>query len=447
MRRWLILGLPFWAACSSSDFSVGSATDSAATDSSTDTGVPLDGDLDASDAPVRDSVADGVVDAPIGVDGGPGCTAVGPTSTAIYVDAAAPAGGTGAPGCPVRTLAEAAAIPLGAVDRVVNVHAGSYGELVPIHVRPREAYRSDGTGAVKVAGKGTIGCGVTTGDSCTFQVDAGSMLDGLTIEGGTAAYGIVTSSVVGTSQPTIRATTVRNMNKDGIVVLASGLRVQADSHVDANAWSGVMVRAGRLDVSGTNITFDNNKGGFYLGSTYVQGSGIHVLSGGGLFVDGGVSASGNQAGVVFDAGGGGGTQTLSQLNASGNRSVGVFVAKGWQVTVRKSIVLKNGNFGLFVSFDGSTSIDLGPTGTAGGNQFGGSSTKNGRAAIFFCKSRKTGTHQADGNSWGNCPPSQLAVANCDTLPSSYADVAYVPEVSAVEYANPLASPTSCSVPP
>ncbi len=443
MRRWLIAGFPLWVACSSSDFSVGGAKEGDTGTAPGDTGVAIDG---STDAPVGDSATDSVVDVPIGLDGGPTCAGVTPTSTAIYVDAAAAAGGTGAVGCPVRTLAEAAAIPLGPVDRVVYVHTGSYSETVPIRVRPREIYRSDGSGIVKVAGKGTLGCGAATGDSCTFQMDAGSMLDGLTIEGGTVANGIVTTALPGT-QPSIRATTVRNMTKDGIVVFASGLRVQADSHVDANAWSGVMVRAGRVDVSGTNITFDNNKGGYYIGATFVQGSGIHVLAGTGLSVDGGVSASGNNAGVVFDAGGGGGTQTLSQLNASGNRSAGVFVAKGWQVTLRKSILLKNTSFGLVVSFDSATSIDLGTPTAAGGNQFGSASGKNGKAGIFFCRSRKTGSHQADGDTWGNCPPTQVQVANCDTAPPTYADLAYAPEVSAVDYANPLAPPTSCSAPP
>lgn len=447
MRRWWIAGLPLWVACSSSDFSVGSATDGAVDDTGTgsdtgtgtDTSVTLDGSGDVPGPDVAPEV-------PI-LDGGPGCTPVASTTATIYVDGAALAGGTGAAGCPVRTLAEAAAIPLGPVDRVVFVHAGSYSETVPIRVRPRETYRADGTGVVKVAGKGSLGCGAAAGDSCAFLMDAGSMLDGLTVEGGTVANGIVTSAVPGASQPLIRATTVRSMAKDGIVVFAAGLRVQADSHVDANAWSGVMLRAGRLDVSGTNITFDNNKGGFYVGSTYIQGSGIHAFTGTTLFVDGGVSASGNNAGVVFDAGGGGGTQTLSQLNASGNRSVGVFVAKGWQVTLRKSILLKNSNFGLVASFDSSTVVDLGSTAAAGGNQFGSSSSKNGKAGIFFCKSRKTGTHQADGDSWGNCPPTQVSVANCDTAPASYADLAYAPEASTAEYVNPLAPPTSCSVPP
>lgn len=426
-------------ACSSNDFAIGppGGDSGAALDTApaTDTGAPSDGAVDG--------LVDGAGDTPVIDAGGPCAEPVKPATTTVYVDAAAAPGGNGSATCPFRTLAEAAATPPGSGPRTVLVHAGNYPEVVPIKVRANEVYRADGTGAVKVVGKGTAPCGAASSDSCTFQLDTNCKLDGLTIEGGTVANGVVAFASAGGLPPALVNTTVKGMAKDGVVVLGVGAKFGPNTHVDGNAYSGVMVRNGRVDVTGIGNTFDGNKGGTYIGGVYVTGSGIHVLKGASLFVDGGATANNNHTGVFFDAGGAGGTQTLSQLTATGNRANGVFIAKGWQVVVRKSTLNKNTQYGLMVSYDSTTMVDLGAADLAG-NVFGLSSAKNGKAGLFLCRSPKSGGQLANGNSWGACPPTQAQVANCDTVPATYVDVAYVPDGPAgAEYVDPVASPSVC----
>jgi len=424
-------------ACSSSDFTIappqGSDTGTGTADVATDSGAGVDAGGDA----VADAL-DAVV-----LDGGGSCgEPVKPATTTVYVDAAAAAGGNGSAACPFRTLAEAAGTPNGAGPRTVLIHAGTYPEVVPIKVRSAEVYRADGSGAVKVVGKGTTPCAASSGDSCTFQLDANSKLDGLTIEGGSVANGVVASGGTAAPQPSLVNTTVRSMLKDGVVVLGVGAKFGPNTHIDGNAYSGVMVRNGRVDVTGIGNTFDGNKGGTYIGATYVSGSGIHVLKGASLFVDGGATANNNHTGVFFDAGGAGGVQTLSQLTATGNRSMGVFIAKGWQVTLRKCTLNKNTLYGLSVSYDSTTLLDIGGA-DMGNNVFGLASAKNGKAGLFLCRSPKTGSQQANGCSFGSCPPTQAAVANCDAVPAAYVDVAYSPDITGGESVDPLALPSPC----
>jgi len=419
------------AACSSSDFSLGGETDAAASDANgIDTSV-------ADDSGAPDSLPDARLDAPP-PDAAPGCVPVDHTTLTVFVDAAAPVGGTGSSACPFRTLAQAAGASLGpGINRIVSIRTGTYVETATIKVRSRETYKSDGSGLVKVSGNGAAIC--ASGEACTFQLDAGATLDGLLVEGGTAANGIVASGASGTP-PLIKNTAVKGAPKDGIVVLGVGASLGPNTHADSNGWSGVMIRNGKVAVNGAGNTFDGNKGGFYIGSTYVAGSGIHVRSGTGLFVDGGASANNNSTGVWFDAGGSSGTQTISQLSAMGNRGSGVFVSKGWQVVFRKSYLNKNGSYGLMVSYDTTTSVDLGTAGAVGGNTFGTAASRNSKAGIFFCRS-KAGTQAAEGDTWSACPPTQAPVLNCDTAPVSYVDVAYSPEV--VGDGNPLVVPTAC----
>jgi len=425
---WAPLGI---AACSSSDFAVNAENDGATSDTSTSAS-------DTNTTPSADAVSED--SATVVADGG--CAAIDHSATTVFVDANAELGGKGSSGCPFRTLAEAASAPLGSgVTRVVSVRTGTYNETSIIQVRTGESYRSDGSGLVKVSGKSTAMC--ASGDSCTFQLAAGAALDGLLIEGGTAANGIVASATAG-NPPLIKNTTVKAAPKDGIVVLGVGASLGPNTHADANGWSGMMIRAGRVSVAGLGNTFNGNKGGVYIGSTYVAGSGIHVKGGAGLSIDGGTQANSNANGIFFDAGGSSGTQTISQVTAASNRSIGVHVAKGWQVLFRKSNLNNNGTYGLLVSFDEATSVDLGTTGMPGGNIFGGSTVRNGKAGIFLCRSRKTASLIAEGNNWVACPPTQGAVGNCDTAPSAYVDVAYVPEINATDSVDPLALPTACT---
>lgn len=426
LRFIFVWSLATTAACSSSDFSLSEGAD-AATDTATGS---TDGVANEDTRTVEPHV-----------DGG-ACDDVNLATVTVYVDAAAAPGGTGASGCPFRTLAEAANAPLSiGTARVVSVHAGTYVETAPLKVRPGETYRADGSGLVKVIGNGTTSC--ATSDSCTFQLDTSSTLDGITIEGGSAANGIVVAAMSGLA-PVIKNTTVRAAPKDGIVVLGVGATLGPNTHADANAWSGMMIRNGRVVVTGVGNTFDGNKGGTYIGSTYVAGSGIHVRGGAGLFLDGGTTTNNNANGVFFDAGGASGTQTISQLTATGNRAIGVHIAKGWQVVVRKSYLTKNTGYGLLVSYDTTTTVDLGTVASPGGNTFGTPSARNGKAGIFLCRSPLTGAQTAEGNTWAACPPTQTAVGSCDTFPASYTDVAYAPESSMSTYLNPIAIPAACT---
>jgi len=428
-------------ACSGADFAVAPGNPESDTGASPDAQTPDSSPTDArADVPTNlDSTPPPPFDS-----GPPTCTPVYESTAHVYVDAGAPAGGKGSNGCPFRTLVEAAAAPFGAIDRIVHVHAGTYTEASPIKVRPRETYQSDGTGLVKVIGGGSTPCALPP-DSCTFQLDAASVLDGFLVEGSAVANGIVAYGTTGTP-PVVKNTTVKGAAKDGIVVMGVGASFGPNTHADLNAWSGVMVRAGRLNVNGIGNGFDNNQGGKWIGSTYVHGSGIHVLASAGLFIDGGATANGNQNGIFFDAGGGPGDQTVSQVTATKNRSVGLFVTKGWKIAVRKSILNSNGMYGLSVSFDGTVNqLDLGPTTLSkGGNVFGTASVKNGKAGINFCHAPATGMQKAEGNTWGNCPPTQSQLANCDAVPGSYVDVAYASDSTDSIYLNPLGIPIACT---
>lgn len=429
------------SACSSSEFSVAAGSDAGSADGATmtDTGMVEDSGVVTTDAepPPADALTDSRPDPAL--DAGAGCVPISQTTPTVFVNAAAPDGGTGSAACPFRTLAQAASAPLGpSVNRIVSIRTGTYVETATIRVRPRETYKSDGSGLVKVSGNATTAC--ASGDPCTFQLDGTAALEGILVEGGTAANGIVAAAMSG-SPPLIKSTTVKNAPKDGIVVLGLGAALGPNTHADANGWSGLIVRNGKASVSGVGNTFDGNKGGYYVGSTYIPGAGIYVRAGAGLFVDGGSSASNNNAsGVWFDAGGASGSNTISQLTAIGNKGSGVFVSKGWQVVFRKSYLNKNGGYGLMVSYDATTSVDLGTTGAPGGNTFGTATSRNVKAGIFLCRSTAD-AQIAEGNVWGACPPTQLLVANCDASPTSYVDVAYAPEVAGD--GSPIATPVAC----
>lgn len=79
-----------------------------------------------------------------------------PSLPALYVDAAAAPGGTGAAGCPFRTITEALAVT--APSRVIHVAAGRYdaahGERLPLVVRGATALRGAGADVTIIAGLG-----------------------------------------------------------------------------------------------------------------------------------------------------------------------------------------------------------------------------------------------------------------------------------------------------
>ncbi len=166
----------------------------------------------------------------------------------------------------------------------------------------------------------------------------------------------------------------------------------------------------------------------------------------------GETANGNFIGVQFE---GTGTsaleQTVSQLTAQSNRLCGVGVGKGWlKFTLRKSVLTKNAYWGLYLEWNGtlSNNFDIGRPTAPGNNVFGGVGTKNVRAGIMLCASPASGTYPAEANSWSQCGPSQVAVTSCETPPTTYADVAYVPNAAVTSGgANPLAMTVTCTTGP
>lgn len=449
MRHLTFAVLPlFVLACSSGNFEVA--------EPASDTGAALDDGGD--DAPVIEpDTGNGVVDAPTPVDAtdarpvvDASCPEITAYSPDVYVNASAGAGGNGSIGCPFAKLAQAAATPLASgIDRIVHVQAGSYVATTGIKIRARETYRGEGGFAKFQVGAGAALC-PPAGVGCAVLMDASSTISYFILDGGGVPTGIVANGT-GSSEtrPQIRNTAVKSMVRDGIVVFGAGAKLGPNAQATDNTWSGLVVRGGYVSIDGGGNAFDRNKGGFWSGATFIPGSGIHVYAGT-LFVDNGASASNNHTGVTFDDSGFSSTQQiLSQIDILSNRTHGVVVNKDWtKLQVRKATINKNQLAGLYLVYnDGATNdfdIGLHATTAPGNNVFGTSLAKNLKAALYLCRSGPTGSLFAERNTWLTCPPTHLQVANCDTVPTSYADVVFVPGPSAGTTAgNPLAIPTVC----
>jgi len=410
-------------ACSSADvdFANGAGDTGSATETSTSQETSV-----LEDTAVTPEPDTGVADA--------NCPAVHGTTTDIYVDALAPRGGTGSVECPLQKLGDAAALPLTtSTTRTVHVQAGTYNEAGAITVRPRETYLGEGgLPKVVVPSSAPICRGI---GSCAFNLDPGSLLDTIMIDGGGVAHGIV---VAGTATPVarIRNVTVRKMIRDGIVVTAGGLTLGPNAHSNENGGDGLQGRLGSIFINEGPNGFDNN-----------IGAGIH-MGAGSLFVDNVATASSNAVGVLFDRMGySSAAQVLSQIDILNNRTHGVVIGSGWtNVQIRKAVINRNARVGVWMEYNagGTNAFDLGSTGP-GGNVFGSPSAQNGNAGIFICGSGAAGSFVANGNNWTNCAPTQARTVNCETWPLTYKDVAYVPRSTVSDTTpDPLAAPTSCT---
>lgn len=396
-----ILFLSCLLSCSSASFDVAPVRDSAVAE---DTGVAADAtnpdDTDVAESAAPDTA---IPDAP--------CTAVAHDTTDVYVNAAAPVGGKGSEGCPFKTLAEAAKVPLeSSVTRVVHVRGGTYNETSFLRVRARETYRGE-SGTAKVMGSDTTNC-APLAVTCTAILDATGAIANMILEGA-VAHPLIMNGSPGMS-PSARAVTVRNAPKAGILVVGAGATIGPNVRSENNTGDGVrMMGTGTLKIEGTGNAFDDNNKG--------EGAGIHVLSGT-VFIDGGATANNNVFGILFDGPGNGLGQTVSQLTAEYNRKVGLVVMKTWKkVTVRKSRFTRNAVYGAYLEYELDSAIDLG-TAEPGGNTFGGASTNNAKAGLFLCN---TATHVFDSNQWGNCAPTSQPAVTCETPLTSYTDYAFV----------------------
>jgi hypothetical protein len=211
---------------------------------------------------------------------------------------------------------------------------------------------------------------------------------------------------------------------------------------------------------GPGIVASNN-GGQGVSST---GTGVvHVAAAGGTNAFDNNGANGidiEGATLQFDGGHAGGnafngirfgvagplatTHRVTGLVSENNKNNGVATYGGQNLKVRSSTLLTNGNYGLYYSYIAGFALDIGITGDAGSNVFGGATvaTRNPRAGMYLCHSRGTGTLPGEGNSFAGCAPTQTSLAGCDVSPASYTDVAYAPTVAG----NPVVA-SACAVGP
>jgi hypothetical protein len=417
------------------DTGASSAADSAASDDT------ASAPADSGTAPDDTGVTPAMDTAPPADTGPAPCGAPEASATDVYVDGSVATSGKGSMGCPVKTILEAIAIPRAAtVARTIHVAAGSYAESDVVSVTGTTTLRGEGTGA-KLTGGSKAACAPTP-DKCVVRMEGAATVEGFTID----ASGVTLGVVMAGGSPRIRNSTVKNAARDGVHV-ANGGELGPEIHVDDNGWSGVVVRGGNLKVAAGANTFDRNKGvGMWVGSTYTPAGGV-VIYGSSTLEFGGGSASGNQIGVMFDWGSSStANQTINKLVAKNNRSGGVSVPHNQKaVVIRDSVLTKNTNYGLWFEYSSAgNKLDIG----SGNNVFGGASEKNGKVGIYLCRSGATGSQPGDSNAWSVCPPVQTQVSNCDSWPSSYADVAYVPSstITTVLGANPVTN-GACKVGP
>ncbi|MGZ6091226.1 MAG: hypothetical protein ACXWUG_04345 [Polyangiales bacterium] len=459
-RACLLVSLVVAAGCSGGSFDVGtsdgtdtggSIDDSGGTsDSSTtdDTGTITDsGATDETSVPPDSGVIGegGLLEGGIEVgpiDGGPGCPVVASDTINLYVDASASAGGNGALGCPFRTIREALAVPKASgVLRTIHVKAGDYAESDLVNIGNGVTVVSEG-GPSKITGGSSSNCSGIS-DKCVVRIEGPGTLDGFVVDAGGVAVGMVAGS--GASPSKIQNSTIKNANKTGLIAIAS-VDVSA-VHVDDNGDSNVWVRNGTFHVlPGTN-TFDRSKGkGGSVSGTFIPAAGIVVFGSGVLNFEGG-TANENQSGIQFDwASASSAKQSISGLSASSNRAFGVQVPHGQKlVQIRKSTLLKNSVGGLFLEYDstGSNVFDLGSVADPGNNVYGGATSTNTKVGVFICRSPTT--LLAEGTKFSVCPPTQVAVAGCDVMPGSYADVGYAPTIMSGS-GGPLVD-TTCTVGP
>lgn len=378
-----------------------------------DSGAPSDTGIIPSDGGV---VEVGPIDA-----GPPVCSPVGPASAQLYVDAAAPAGGTGSFGCPLKTIRQALGVAktMGLL-RTVHVAFGNYFESDVVSIGPEITVISEG-GSSKITGGSSSNCGGIT-DKCVVRLEGSATLDGFLVDASGVAVGVAAGS--GGTPAKIANGTIKNALKTGLVTFNSVDVVNV--HVDDNGDSNVWVRNGTFHVlPGTN-TFDRSKGkGGSVSGTFVPAAGILVFGGATLNFEGG-TANDNQAGIQFDWGTSSSTkQSITGLTATGNRAWGVMMPHGQKIVVlRKSTLVKNATGGLFLEYDSSASnnFDLGTPADSGGNIIGGTMNKNAKVGVFVCHAPSTVS--AEGTQFSVCAPNQVLVGGCDIMPASYADVAY-----------------------
>ena len=308
--------------------------------------------------------------------------------------------------------------------RTVHVAGGTvpvvYSEASSILVTHNLILLGDGAAKTTISASGP--CASSSG-TCGVSIEGGGTLDGFTVIS-SRGDGILTLS--SSPPPIVKNVAADGSKLSGITVLGS-VELGPNLSASRNGLQGVFSTGGGIvhvnapSVGGVNA-FDLN-----------AANGIDVEGNALLRFEGG-TANGNSFNGVrlsWTAGtpGAGPSHTITGLTATGNKNTGIAAFNGQNLKLRASKLQTNNNYGMFYGFVGTSALDLGTLADLGGNILGGATARNGKAGIYLCKSRGSGTEPAEGNTWPNCGPNQQSLSLCDATPSSYVDVAYVPAIS------------------
>jgi len=322
--------------------------------------------------------------------------------------------------------------------RTVHVKAATYTESNVVRVRARVSLVGDGASTTKITGgSATTYCSgppVASSAPCMVYVEAGGSVDGFTVlftASTTNGDGMVLGDETGVA-PIVKNVTVTGAPRQGIFTLGAA-DLGPNLHADKNGSSGVSstgLTSVPLRVFGTTNTFDGNAFGLgVLGAAY-------------LTFEGG-SASGNSVhGLALSGPTGTAKHVVNKLVAKNNAYVGVSVSSQASLTLRDSIMLKNGD-GLRFYYGSSNKLDIGTSTSPGNNVFNAPTTDaNLHTGVCLSSAPGTGAQAANGNKWTACPVVQTAVTACDgTGPAR--DAAYAPTTAGP---NPLVT-TGCAVGP
>lgn len=408
-RLFLLAGLIWVGGCSSADFDV--AGDPSADTGTTDTANPAEDSGGTADGVAPDEgVPEVVAEA--------GCPAL-TNPTEIWVDGTSTASpATGSSSCPFRHVLEAVeyANKLGG-NRAIKVRAGIYTESAAIVLRAGLTLTGSGVGITQLAGGGP--CYETAGAyKCIVRVDGGATLERVSVDAGpTAKHGVVTGSSGG-SYAIVRSTKITGAVGDGNagILATSGAILGPNIESIGNRY-GLVIWGNQPTtiLEGTN-KFDGNAA---IGINH-EGTGVLTFGGG--------SVSNNLVGIKL---GEPYTATppmhdIKDLTARGNIEIGIRVMAVASARIRNSTITGS-KIGVMATHGASNFIDLGTTGSLGGNNFGGSSVKNSMAGVCALFTQGTPMNIA-GNTFPDCSaPRSLgdigSSAGCESI-TEYEDVWY-----------------------
>jgi hypothetical protein len=422
--------------CSGASFQ-SSPDDAAGADAITEDAVSLDG-AGATDAGATGIDAGAETGAPpdgggppdalpeIGVgETGPSCPSPGPSPTDLYVDksaSAAIANGTSA--CPFRTItAGLAAASMAPTVNTVHVAGGGgslarYDETSSITVPNGLTLIGDGSPSTGIRGAGPCAGGIT----CAVNVAAGGSLIGFRVESPTATA-IVTGD--GFPAPVLKDVLATGAKQYGLYAVSSA-NLGPGFVANANGADGVY-SAG----TGTIHVFGGGAPNVFTGN---GANGINMNAQAVLVLDEGSASENAFNGVRFGTTSSSLGNAITNLTAQSNKNNGVAAYAQQSLKLRGSTLVDNQYSGLYYAWPLSAvggmpppNLDIGTNTDPGNNVFGGTSGVNGKAGIYLCRPGPS-IVAGEGDAWSSCKPSltQQAFATCDTLPSSYVDVAYAP---------------------